>query len=174
RGEPALGTHDGSFSFTVNFDAIGAYFKATGGHALMPTRGDYSFKVAAFLAGLDEPEETRLAYHREIDTFGPGEYFHLSYTLRKQVTAPPLDVLLAAFKLGDWDPEMLAGCRQAVTQQARAATPWMKEELARGLARCWERFFPMHRNLAMELAWMAVAIERPRQAIFFGQESQRL
>ena len=43
------------------------------------------------------------AFAGAIDGFGPGEYFHLSFTLRKEHPSPSPDVLLAAFKLGDWD-----------------------------------------------------------------------
>jgi hypothetical protein len=174
RAEPVLVTHGGCFSFTVNFHTLGEYVKARGGQALLPRRGDYNFKVAAFLCGLADAPESRLAYEREIDSFGPGEYFHLSYTLRRQISDLSLDTLLSAFKLGDWDPEMVVGCRKLVTRQARDAKPWMKQELGQGVELCWERVFPLHRNLAMELAWIAIAVGRPRLAIHLGRESQRL
>jgi hypothetical protein len=174
RAEPLLVTHGGCFSFTVNFQTLGEYVKARGGLALLPTRGDYSFKVAAFVCGLPDAPECRLAFQREIDAFGPGEYFHLSYSLRKQLSDVSLDVLLSSFKLGDWDPEMVVGCRKLVTRQLKGASAWMKDELARGLQLCWERVFPLHRNLAMELAWIAMGIDRPRLAIHLGRESLRL
>lgn len=174
RSDPLLAIHGGSFSFTVNFDAIAAWFEAMGGEALRPSRRDYQFKVGAFLAGLPQATETRAAFAREIDHFGPGEYFHLSFTLRKEHASPSADVLLAAFKLGDWDPEMIVACRQAVTQRARAAPAWFKEELSRGLDEAWERVFPLHRNYAMDLAWIALSVDRPRQAMRFAQESMRL
>ncbi len=174
RSDPVLAVHGGSFSFTVNFDAIATWFEAAGGEALRPSRLDFQFKVAAFAAGLAEPVETRAAFAREIDGFGPGEYFHLSYTLRKEHTAPSLDVMLAAFKLGDWDPEMVVACRQVLTQKARKAPAWFKHELSRGLDQAWERVFPMHRNFAMDLAWIALGIDQPGQAIHFAKESLRL
>lgn len=174
RSDPTLAVHGGSFSLTVNFDAIAAWFEAAGGEALRPSRQDFQFKVAAFAAGLPEPLETRAAYAREIDAFGPGEYFHLSYTLRKEHASPSLDVLLAAFKLGDWDPEMVVACRQVLTQKAKGAPAWFKQELSRGLDQAWERVFPLHRNFAMDLAWIALGADQPRQAIRFAQESLRL
>jgi tetratricopeptide (TPR) repeat protein len=174
RGDPILSLHGGCFSMTVNFDAIAAWFRAAGGEALLPSRLDYQFKVGAFLAGLPEPAETRAAYAREIDRFGPGEYFHLSYTLRKEHASPSLDVLLAAFKLGDWDPEMVVACRQVLTQKSKGAPTWFKQELSRGLDQAWERVFPAHRNFAMDLAWIALGTDQPRQAIRFAQESLRL
>ena len=158
----------------MNFDAIAAWFAAAGGEALLPSRLDYQFKVGAFLAGLPEPVETRAAYAREIDTFGPGEYFHLSYTLRKEHEKPSLDVLLAAFKLGDWDPEMVVACRQVLTQKSKGAPAWFRQEISRGLDQAWERVFSLHRNLAMDLAWIALGTGHPRQAIHFAQESLRL
>jgi tetratricopeptide (TPR) repeat protein len=174
RSDPLLSLHGGSFSFTVNFDAIASWFERAGGEALRPSRGDYQFKVGAFLAGLPQATETRAAFAREIDDFGPGEYFHLSFTLRKEHSSPSPDVLLAAFKLGDWDPEMVVACRQAVTQKARSAPAWFKQELSRGLDEAWERVFATHRTYAMDLAWMALSLDRPQQAIRFAEESQRL
>lgn len=174
RNDPTLALHGGSFSLTVNCDAIAAWFAAAGGQALLPSRLDYQFKVAAFLAGLPEPAETRAAYAREIDGFGPGEYFHLSYSLRKEHASPSLEVLLAAFKLGDWDPEMVVACRQVLTQKSKGAPLWFKQELSRGLDLAWERVFPLHRNFAMDLAWIALASDQARQAIRFAEESLRL
>lgn len=174
RSDPLLSLHGGSFSFTVNLHAIGSWFERAGGEALPPSRGDYQFKVGAFLAGLPQATETRAAFAREIDDFGPGEYFHLSFTLRKEHASPSPDVLLAAFKLGDWDPEMVVACRQAVTQKARTAPAWFKQELSRGLDEAWERVFIRHRNYAMDLAWIALSLDRPQQAIRFAEESQRL
>jgi hypothetical protein len=174
KGDPVLAVHGGSVSFTVNCDAIAAWFAAAGGEALLPSRLDYQFKVAAFMAGLPEPAETRAAYAREIDAFGPGEYFHLSYTLRKEHASPSPEVMLAAFRLGDWDPEMVVGCRQALTQKGKSAPAWFKQELSRGLDLAWERAFPLHRDVAMDLAWIALANNQPRQAIRFAQESLRL
>jgi hypothetical protein len=174
KRDPLLSIHGGSFSFTVNIDAIASWFERAGGEALRPSRGDFQFKVGAFLAGLEEPTETRAAFAREIDQFGPGEYFHLSFTLRKEHASPSADVLLAAFKLGDWDPEMVVACRQVVTQRARAAPAWFKQEISRGLDEAWERVFFAHRNYAMDLAWMAFGVDQPRQAIRFAKESLRL
>jgi hypothetical protein len=174
RGDPILGLHGGCFSFTVNFDAIAAWFEAAGGEAFRPARWDFQFKVGAAMAGIAGAVETRAAFANEIDRFGPGEYFHLSYTLRNELPTPSMEVLLAAFKLGDWDPEMLVACRAAVTQKARGAPDWVKEELARGLELAWERVFPLHRNFALEMAWVAMAIDRPQQAIRLARESDRL
>jgi hypothetical protein len=174
RGDPILGVHGGSFSFTVNFDAIGAYFEGAGGQAFRPQRWDFQFKVAAAMAGIENAVETQTAFANEIDRFGPGDYFHLSYTLRKELPTPSMEVMLAAFKLADWDPEMVVACRAAVTQKARGAPDWVKDELARGLDLAWERVFTLHRNFALELAWVAMAIDRPRQAIHLAQESGRV
>jgi hypothetical protein len=174
RGDPVLSFHGGSFSMTVNFDAIAAWFTAAGGEALLPSRLDYQFKVGAFMAGLPEPVETRAAFAREIDQFGPGEYFHLSYTLRKEHASPSPDVLLAAFKLGDWDPEMVVSYRQVLTQKAKPVPGWFRQELSRGLDQAWERVFPMHRNLPMDLAWIAMGTGNARQAIRFAQEAMRI
>jgi tetratricopeptide (TPR) repeat protein len=82
--------------------------------------------------------------------------------------------MLAAFKLGDWDPEMIVACRQAVTQKAKSAPAWFKKELSRGLDQAWERAFTGHRNYAMDLAGIALSLEEPQQAIRFAQEAMRL
>jgi hypothetical protein len=50
----------------------------------------------------------------------------------------------------------------------------MKEEISRGLDQVWERLFATHRDVSLDLAWIALAIDRPRQALRFAEESGRM
>jgi len=63
----------------VNFDAIGRYFEAIGGRALLPGKYSASVDICAFLQGLKEDQFnlTTTAYQETQSAFGPDELFAL-------------------------------------------------------------------------------------------------
>jgi len=172
----ALRLHGGSFSLPVNLHALGEYFREIGGQVLHSSRRDFHFKVAALVAGLGDLRlaDLRLAFAEEIDSFGPGEYYHLSYALNKEHPQPSLDVLLSLFRLGGWDAELVSAWGGRVAKLVRESQPYQREELRRGLRRAMENYFPLHDNAPLALASIAVTINAADEAIEFAQESLRV
>jgi tetratricopeptide (TPR) repeat protein len=50
----------------------------------------------------------------------------------------------------------------------------VRNEVGHGLELAWERVFTLHRDFPLEMAWVALAVERPRQAIQLAETSTRL
>ena len=174
RGDPQRTLHGGQcFSMMVNYHAIGLYFRERGGRALHAGTREKRLKVSAFLLGSAENAcpETEAAFRREIDGFGPCEYYELASGFRKQLPAAPLDVILALVKLGGWDPHLIFHFAGPLAEQARSAPEPLRHELLRTLERCWEHFYPMDQDLPFELGRICAALDRPADALRFYVES---
>jgi hypothetical protein len=174
RGDPELTLHGGQcFSMMVNYHAIGLYFRERGGRALHAGTRDRRLKVSAFLLGGGEDAfpETESAFGREIDGFGPCEYYALAAGIRKQLPAAPLDVILALVKLGGWDPHLVFHFAGPLAEQAKSASETLRHELVRALEKCWEHFYPMDLDLPFELGRIYAALDRPTDALRFYLES---
>jgi len=173
-GDPQLTLHGGQcFSMMVNYHAIGLYFRERGGRALHGGTREKRLKLSAFLLGGGEDAfpETDSAFRREIDGFGPCEYYTLAAGIRKQLPAAPLEVILALVKLGGWDPHLVFHFAGPLAEQARGAPEPLRHELVRALEKCWEQFYPMDKDLPFELGRISAALERPADALRFYLES---
>jgi hypothetical protein len=177
RDPPRFYVHGGGcFSFQLDLLALAQYFEAGGGQALVVASRDQRFKVGAYLGPLPglSPDETRLAFRDEQESFSPAAYYALVYGLRSTTTDAPLEVLLSQLRLGGHDYELVFSWRETLAKKAADAPPWLQAELADALDRVWEEYFPMQRDLALELGRMLLALKRPERALFFCRESLRL
>jgi tetratricopeptide (TPR) repeat protein len=176
RGNPIMTLHGACFSFIVNLNAIGHYFEEGGGLALHAARAATGFQVSAFLAGFGASAlpETRHAFAAEVDHFGPVPFFTLVKSVMRNMPAPPLDVLLALLELCEGDPEVLYAYCDVLRAHARAADATQRQELRRALGRAWDGFYPLHKDLAFELARISVALSEHEDARAYCQESLRL
>lgn len=176
RGDPVMTLHGACFSFVVNLDAIGRYFEEGGGLALHAAQHTPGFQVSAFLAGFEAAAlaETRHAFTAEIDHFGPLEFFTLVKSVMEHMHAPPADVLLALLRLCEGDPEVIYIYRDALVAHARAGDAPRRQEIRRTLRRAWEGFYPLHKDLAFELARISIALSEAEDACYYCGESLRL
>jgi hypothetical protein len=176
RGEPAMVRHRGCFSFSVNLHAIGRYFEEAGGFALHTHQPRPRIQVSAFLCGYDPAAlvETRQAFHDATGGFGPGDFHTLAVAMCEQKPPQPLDVMLSVLKLSAFDAEVLYSYREALVAAARGARPAQQEELRRALARVWEGFYPLHKDVPFELARISFAMSQAEDALRYCHESLRL
>ena len=176
RGEPAMVRHRGCFSFSVNLHAIGRYFEEAGGFALHTDQPRPRIQVSAFLCGYDPAAlaETRQAFHDATGGFGPGDFHTLAVAMCEQKPPQPLDVMLSVLKLAAFDAEVLYSYREALVAAARGARPAQQEELRRALARVWEGFYSLHKDVPFELARISFAMSQAEDALRYCQESLRL
>jgi hypothetical protein len=175
-GDPIMTLHGGCFSFSVNLHAIGLYFREAGGVALHATQHAPDFQVSGYVSGFREQglTETRQAFQAEIDDFGPAEFFTLVKSLCDTYDAPPLDLLLAILKLCDGDAEVVYVFRDLLVKRAREANPVQRQDLRRMLARAWEGFYPLHKDLAFQLARICIAMSEPGDGLRYCEASRRV
>jgi tetratricopeptide (TPR) repeat protein len=174
RGDPSLAFHGGSVSMMVNMHALGAYFEELGGAALHGTQRDNRLRIAGLVCGQAELGETRLAFREATDGLTPSQYSHLMQELRKDYTTPSFDTVMAFLRLSEWDYEVLGNWRDALKGHLQAATEPQKAEMVAALRRVYDNFYPMQRDLAIELCRLCLTMKEGREAVRYARESIRL
>lgn len=149
QGPPVIELHASGncFSQMVNFDAIGRYFEAIGGRALLPGKYSTSVDICAFLQGLKEDQFnlTRVAYRETQAAFGPDELFALLGWLEPHMDAMSIPQTLAVLRLSHWDPVALMRLFPTITRQVRGVTN-ARHDLRSAVLSTWANHFPVTSN----------------------------
>ena len=144
RGNPSLEFHSGNcFSQQVNFDAIGKYFAARGGQALMPDKHFSSLSICGFLQGGNNAfASTSAAYRSAQRQIGPDDLFTLLAWLNSHMEEMTVAQILAMLRLTRWDPTALLRVFPVLARQlGRAGAE--RNDLREAVMRVWENRFPV-------------------------------
>jgi len=135
----------GGFSFRVNYDAIGEYFRRQGGAAFKTQPWDTTFLVSGFLSGGVERNfpETASAFRQAIEGFGPYYFYTLLTATQKDLPTLSLEHVLCLWRLSNWDPMILRAFGRVLLGKAEFVSPLVQQEIRRGLDRTWENYFPI-------------------------------
>jgi tetratricopeptide (TPR) repeat protein len=146
QGPPTLEFHAANcFSQMVNFDAIGKYFDAIGGVALMPDKHFGSLSICGFLVG--EPGDqflaARAAYRETQQAFGPDDLFALMAGLNAHLEEMSIPQILALLRLGSWDPITLIRLFPVIARQIRTVSG-ERHDLRNAVIRTFANHYPVH------------------------------
>jgi tetratricopeptide (TPR) repeat protein len=148
-GEPSLDFHAGGrcFSQVVNFDAIGKYFCAMGGKALLPSKHFTSLNLCAFIQCNpgDEFTTTQKAYQQSLTAFGPDDLFTMMSWLNSYLEEISLSQALPLLRLARWDPVMLVRLFPVLARQARNANA-ERADLRDAVLNTWENHYPLNHD----------------------------
>lgn len=141
RGEPQPVLH-GSFSLSVNYHAIGAWFRRHEGEPLAVTPRDGSLTPTAFVAGAPAATlaRTASAFADWIEGFGPMDFMALHDELRAHDTIG-LAAALALLRLADFDPWVFYRVVDRMLPQLDDASEPLKRETRRALTKVWARYY---------------------------------
>ena len=146
QGPPALEFHgSGCFSQMVNLDAIGKYFRAKGGEALLPDKHLTSLSICGFLQGSagDDFSKTKEAYRQSQEAFGPDDLFPLFAWLNAHMEEMSVRQMLAALRLTRWDPLAFMRLFPVLARQLRSVST-ERQELRNAVAHIWENHYPLN------------------------------
>jgi hypothetical protein len=146
QGVPPLEMHasDRCFSQMVNFHAIGKYFEAAGGAALLPEKHSGSLSVCAFVHGGHGSAfpATYATYHEIQSAFAPDDLFALLGWLDPHMDEMSIPQILATLRLTHWDPIALIRLFPAITRQVRNVTNG-RHDLRSAVLKTWANHFPV-------------------------------
>jgi tetratricopeptide (TPR) repeat protein len=132
------------FSLLVNLDAIGKYFQATGGAALLPDKHFSGLNICAFLRG--RPEEqfpgAIAAYRQAQAAFGPDDLFTLLAWLNAHMEEMSVAQILAALRLTHWDPVALMRLFPVLGGQLRSVVA-ERIDLRDAVMKTWANHYPV-------------------------------
>ena len=177
RPKPKLVFHQGCFSLSVNFHAIGQYVQNQGGQALVPHHLPRSLQVCAFLFGQSQGYlETQNAYHYAIQNTGPDGFFNIKKIVETCYSDLPLQQILVYLRFSGWDHNIFLGCWPALMAQLQSAPNLLQQEIYHAIQNVWEMYYWIGENkdLPFHLAQLLMQMERFGEAIAFLHYSLQL
>jgi hypothetical protein len=142
--------HDGCFSLSVNFHAIGRYFQnKKGSICLYKKFHDEVFCISGFVAD-DRSQSypaTRFAFAEHIEKLGPAEIWAAYTAIAKNIENTPLPILLSAMRMSDYDPKAFKMFSDAFLNLTNNITIDLESDLLQVLDRIWENFYLMNDSL---------------------------
>lgn len=165
-GHPSISFH-GSFSMMVNFDAIGRYFKNSGGDSFLQTARK-GIKTSVFASGFNFSElpETAVAIEEWVEGFSPSDYFTLHRRISDSFHECALDTLAAHMQLAGWDPHIYLKLTNRVTSLVPEADRDTIDFMAHNMSKMAENYYHMPKTecILFEIGVFFHAIKRYDEA----------
>lgn len=169
----------GSFSLSVDFHAIAAYFRARGGSALTTTFRQPSLALCVFLLDPDptapgDHRELRLAYQQAIEDGRAQDLFTLNHAVPRESLS--FAGLLSLLRLSRWDPQVLQSSLPFLWARLEQATDAGRAELQRAVQRTWASYYHIGepRDLAFDCGLLLYALDAYPEALGFFERSRAL
>ncbi|MCR2805414.1 tetratricopeptide repeat protein [Paenibacillus soyae] len=159
---PELILH-GSFSLTANYHAIQQVLEQRGALALFPPHHYKNINVGC-LINVDTPMDyfqTRLAYRRFIERFGPDEFFSLKEWVDPNIDSMELQQILSFWRLGGYDAEFFIQSTKQISSLLLDANDAEKQDIFRGIQLMWSSFYVMEQryDIALEAGLLLFEME---------------
>ncbi|MEK3884332.1 tetratricopeptide repeat protein [Paenibacillus sp. PL2-23] len=164
---PELILH-GSFSLTANYHAFQYVLDQRGALSLFPPHHYHYINVACII-NVDKPMDclqTRLAYRRFIERFGPDEFITLKEWIDPGIDRMDLQQLLSFWRLGGYDSEFFLQSTKRISSLLVDANEEEKQDLLQGIERMWSSYYTLsHRyDLALDAGLILFEMEMYRES----------
>lgn len=149
---PELILH-GSFSLTANYHAIQQVMEQNGALALFPPHHYKNINIGCIIH-MDTPMDyfqTRLAYRRFIERFGPDEFFSLKEWVDLNLDSMELQQILSFWRLGGYDAEFFIQSTKQVSSLLLDANDEEKQDIFRGIQLMWSSYYVMEQRYDIAL-----------------------
>lgn len=176
---PQAAVH-GSFSFMVNYHAIGQYVAGQQGQFFHTSHLDSSLNIVACLFGGpgEDHLETRRAYQDNIENRGPDDFFSLKKVLEQNYKAFTLEQFVSYLRFSSWDHRIFIDCFPSLLEAAQSdqASSAGIAELKTMAEKIWETYFPIHEpvDLAFYLGFLLLAVNHAPEALEFFRYSEEM
>ncbi|WP_135554573.1 SAM-dependent methyltransferase [Paenibacillus cymbidii] len=149
---PELILH-GSFSLTANYHAIQHVFERRGAIALFPPHHYKNINVGCIL-NMDKPMSyfnTRLAYRRCMERFGPDEFFSLKIWVDHNLDSMGLQQILSFWRLGGYDAEFFIQSTKRISSLLPDANDEEMQDISKGIQLMWSSYYVMEQRYDLAL-----------------------
>jgi tetratricopeptide (TPR) repeat protein len=163
---------------SVNYHAFTRMCERRGGVALVPAHGHRSIDVVGLLMVPDAAgfAETRRAYQRHVQEFGPDGFFTVSKHARAHIPQMSVDDILAYLRLSHHDSHLLARYLPRLMELAADFDEHNRRDVAEALEKVWDCYFPLGEelDLANGIAAVLYAMDDYPRALAFFQTSMEI
>ena len=176
-GKPDIVTH-GSFSIWVNYHAFKEFCERQGGTAFFPASAASHSEVCCllFLPGSEHYQETKAAYQRSIDDFGPDDFNDLKKLTYRHIAGMTLSELISILRLSAYDSTMFANVLPRIKQVSQRITFNDRKRLAETMHQTWKMYFSLKESLdlAYEIGGIFYDLGFYREALNYFRYSVNL
>jgi SAM-dependent MidA family methyltransferase len=171
---PQLIVH-GSFSLTANYHAIQTFFEQKGAQTFFTTHHHNNLNIGCVLM-LEHSisyVNTRLAYRRFIERFGPDDFFSMKQWFDGQLEQMELRQILALWRLGSYDAQWLLQSGKRIWSFLPTANEAEMEDIRSGILLMWKTYYPMEEkpNFAFDCGLLLFQMEFYEDALAFFERS---
>jgi hypothetical protein len=139
KERPGIALHGTVFSMSVNYHAIGEWFRDAGGQVLAMEHHSPSLNTAGFVLG--PAPETARAFVEHVARFSPDDFFSVRRALEKRLESLSLEEALGILRLGRGDPRMLLRLQPRLRKLAREASALQLRQLMQLIERAEALYF---------------------------------
>jgi tetratricopeptide (TPR) repeat protein len=173
--EPPKLIHHGSFSLTANYHAIQTFFEQKGAMSFFTSHHHNDLNVGCILM-LPNPlsyTNTRLAYRRFVERFGPDDFFSLKEWFDGKLEQMELRQILALWRLGGYDAEWLLQSAKRISTLLPTSTESEMEDIRSGIYLMWNTYYSMgeKHNLALDCGILLYQMDLFQDALVFFERS---
>ncbi len=152
--EPDMVTH-GSFSFLVNYHALGSYCEKQGGLPHFPTSTNNAIEVACllFLENGESYTQTTQAYQRYVNDYGPDDFNTLKMFSYRHVARMSLEEIIGLLRLGAYDSTLFINFLPRLKQLSKRVSFEQRTDLANAMYATWDMYYTFNepKDLAFEI-----------------------
>ncbi|MCR8844471.1 tetratricopeptide repeat protein [Paenibacillus sp. SC116] len=143
----------GSFSLTTNYHALQYFFEQQGALSLFPPHHYRNINVGCIFH-VNTPTgytNTRLAYRRFIERFGPDDFFSMKEWVDRNIASMELQPILSFWRLGGYDAEFFIQSARQISSLLSDANDEEMQDLLRGIQLMWSSYYVMEQRYDLAL-----------------------
>lgn len=169
--EPPELIHHGSFSLTANYHAIQHVFEQRGAQPLFTTHHYKNINIGCIFM-LEMPmsyANTRLAYRRFIERFGPDDFFSMKEWVDRHFDTMGLQQILAFWRLGGYDAEFFIQSAKRISSLLPEASDEEMLDIKLSIHIMWSSYYAMeqHYDLALDAGLLLFEMDMYEEAKLF-------
>jgi len=152
--EPPELIFHGSFSLTANFHAFQHVYEQRGAEVLFPPQHYKNINVGCILNVMGtamDYSNTRLAYRRFVERFGPDEFFSLKEWIDPRIDTMGLQQILSFWRLGGYDAEFFIQSARQISSLLSDANDEELQDILRGIQQMWSSYYVMEQRYDLAL-----------------------
>lgn len=166
--QPEISLHGSAISMKVNYHALAALTRQSGGQAFQSKHRSEGLVFSAFLFGASPglSESARRAFNKIIETANPDDFFMWKKAIQLQYSQLSLEQLLAILRLSSYDPQIFGETAHLLLEYAQTANPHQKDWIAEAARRVFQLYYPIGEanNLYLPLARLFLSLCRQPEA----------
>jgi tetratricopeptide (TPR) repeat protein len=167
--------HHGSFSLEANYHAIQHVYEQKGALALFTKHRYKSLNVGCILM-LQQPlgyANTRLAYRRFVDRFGPDDFFRLKAWFEEHLDQLELPQLHAFWRLSGYDAQLFIQSAKRISSLLLTSGEQEINDIRDGMHLMWKSYYSMgeKHDLALDCGRLLYQVDLFEDALVFFERS---